>query len=56
MRKKRAQLAGWVVYKSHLAGPRGPNSVCEEWEWDAMKRADPGRHAGKYSGVAEPVP
>ena len=45
MRKKRCPLSGWVVYKPHLAGPLGPNAVCEQWEWDEMERAEPGRHA-----------
>ena len=44
MRKIRTQFAGWVVCKSHLVGPGGPNAVCEQWEWDAMKLARPGYH------------
>ena len=41
-----------MVYKSRLAGPCGPNAVCEQWEWDAMERADPGRHALVRQGIA----
>jgi hypothetical protein len=52
MRKKRTWLAGWVVYKSQLVGSQGPNAVCEQWEWEAMKLADPGRHALIRRGIA----
>jgi hypothetical protein len=51
MRKKTKRVAGWVVYKSHLVGPRGPYAVCEQWEWDAMERADPGRHTLIREGI-----
>ena len=52
MRKKRCPLSGWVVYKSHLAGPLGPNAVCEQWEWDEMSLADPGLHTLIRQGIA----
>jgi hypothetical protein len=52
MMKQRIQLAGWVVYKSHLAGAQGPNAVCEQWEWDEMELAAPGRHTLIRQGIA----
>jgi hypothetical protein len=51
MRKKRKLLVGWVVYKSDLAGPVGPNAVCEQAEWDAMRLAAPGCHALIRRGI-----
>jgi hypothetical protein len=51
MRKKRTRLAEWVVYKSQLVGSGGPNAVCEQWEWDAMTLAEPGRHALVRRGI-----
>ena len=41
----------WVVYKMNLAGPSGPNAVCEQAEWDRMERTNPGRHALIRAGV-----
>lgn len=52
MRKKRKPLVGWVVYRSHLAGPQGPNAVCEQREWDAMELAEPGRDTLVRAGIA----
>jgi hypothetical protein len=51
MRKKGKRIAGWVVYRSHLGGPKGPNAVCEQWEWDAMEQAEPGRHTLIRRGI-----
>jgi len=51
MRKKRTRFAGWVVYKSQLAGRRGPNAVCEQREWDEMKLAEPGCHIRGCEGI-----
>jgi hypothetical protein len=51
MRKKRKRLVGWVVYKSDLAGPGGPNAVCEQAEWDAMKLAAPECHTLIREGI-----
>jgi len=52
MTKKQRMMVAWVVYKMHLAGPCGPNAVCEQAEWDRMERANPGRHALIRAGVA----
>jgi hypothetical protein len=52
MRKKRRLPAGWVVYRSQLAGPQGPNAVCERREWDAMELAEPGRQPLIKDGIA----
>lgn len=51
MSKTRTQFAGWVVYTSELVGSGGPNAVCEQWEWDALKLAEPGRHALVRQGI-----
>jgi hypothetical protein len=42
----------WVVYKMNLAGPSGPNAVCEQAEWDRMECTNPGRHTLIRAGVA----
>jgi hypothetical protein len=52
MGKKRKRLVGWVVYKSDLVGPGGPNAVCEQAEWDAMKLDAPGRHTLIREGIS----
>ncbi len=41
----------WVVYKMNLAGPHGPNAVCEQSEWDAMELATPGYHTLIQAGI-----
>ena len=51
--RKRKPVEAWVVYKMAIrGGAAGPNSVCSKAEWDAMQRADPGRHALVLSGIA----
>ena len=50
MRKKQSAEV-WVVYKSYFAGPEGPNAVCEEWEWNAMELATPGRNTLIRNGI-----
>jgi hypothetical protein len=43
----------WVVYKMTLHGkPLGMNAVCEQSEWDAMERAQPGYHTLIRAGIA----
>jgi hypothetical protein len=42
----------WVVYKMNLAGPQGPNAVCEQAEWDEMERQQPGYHTLIRAGIA----
>jgi hypothetical protein len=35
----------WVVYQMTVHGKRtGGSAVCQQWEWDAMERLEPGRH------------
>jgi hypothetical protein len=51
MTKKREVAVTWVVYKMNLAGPAGPNAVCEQAEWDAMELANPGHHTLIKAGI-----
>ena len=51
MTKKREVAVTWVVYKMNLAGPAGPNAVCEQAEWDAMELAHPGHHTLIKAGI-----
>jgi hypothetical protein len=51
MRKNQKVMVGWVVYKMNLAGPQGPNAVCEQAEWDEMERAQPGYHTLIREGI-----
>ena len=42
----------WVVYK--MTAPNGAvlgNSVCEQWEWDAIQVDRPGFHTLLHSGI-----
>ncbi len=42
----------WVVYKRTLHGhPIAMNAVCEQAEWDAMEREQPGRHTLVLAGI-----
>lgn len=52
MRRGQKSLVGWVVYKMNLAGPHGPNAVCEQSEWDEMEKASPKLHTLIKAGVA----
>jgi hypothetical protein len=52
MRKNQKNMAGWVVYKMNLAGPQGPNAVCEQAEWEEMERAQPGYHTLIQEGIS----
>jgi hypothetical protein len=51
MGKRAMQVESWVVYKMKLAGPQGPNAVCEQAEWEEMERLNPGRHTLLRSGI-----
>jgi hypothetical protein len=51
MRAKQKPLVTWVVYKTNLAGPLGPNAVCEQSEWDEMERRQPGFHTLIRTGI-----
>ena len=42
----------WVVYRMGLPKNMiGGNVVCEQREWDALERAQPGRHTLLHSGL-----
>lgn len=42
----------WVVYKMAIhRNPEGINSVCEQDEWEAMQRTQPGVHTLIQSGI-----
>ena len=49
--RKVEEILAWVVYKMHLAGPAGPNAVCEQAEWDRMEQNQPGRHTLIRAGI-----
>jgi len=43
----------WVVYKMAVPKqPDGMNAVCEQSEWDAMARDQPGLHTLIRAGIA----
>jgi hypothetical protein len=43
----------WVVYLMPVRGhATGVRAVCEQVEWEAMERAQPGRHTLIQSGIA----
>ena len=43
----------WVVYRMTLSkGAVGGNVVCEQKEWDALERAQPGLHTLIRAGIA----
>ena len=42
----------WVVYRMTIHGkPTGMSAVCEQREWDAMERAQPGHHTLIMAGL-----
>jgi hypothetical protein len=42
----------WVAYQSAVKGqPTGPNAVCEQHEWEAIERANPGHNRLIESGI-----
>ena len=50
--KKSAESLLWVVYRMTIHGKAsGMKAVCEQREWDAMERAQPGRHALIQAGI-----
>jgi len=50
--RKTVLVEAWVVYKMSLNGKApGPNAVCEQGEWDAMEKAEPGRHTLIREGI-----
>ena len=43
----------WVVYLMAVRGhATGVRAVCEQGEWEAIERAQPGRHTLIQSGIA----
>jgi hypothetical protein len=43
----------WVVYRMTIHGkPTGMSAVCEQAEWEAMERAQPGYHTLVRAGIA----
>jgi hypothetical protein len=52
MMKKTEESVLWVVYRMTIHGKPTPmNAVCEQGEWDAMERAQPGRHTLVLAGI-----
>jgi hypothetical protein len=50
--RKKEKIASWVVYLMTIHGkPSGINAVCEQSEWDAMERDQPGHHTLVRSGI-----
>jgi len=50
--KKAHWNESWVVYQSAVRGePTGPNAVCEQDEWEALERANPGHNRLIQSGI-----
>ena len=48
-----AKPVSWVVYRMRIHGKEGGMSaVCEQVEWEAMERAEPGRHTLVLAGIA----
>jgi hypothetical protein len=48
-----ATAGTWVVYRMPVKGvPEGMRGICEQWEWDAMERANPGVNTLIQAGIA----
>ena len=48
-----AKPVSWVVYRMKIHGKEGGMSaVCEQAEWEAIERAEPGRHTLVLAGIA----
>jgi hypothetical protein len=42
----------WVVYRMTIRGkPSGMNAVCQQSDWEAMERAQPGYHTLVQAGI-----
>src|SRR5579885_2932588 len=49
---KSEMVVSWVVYRMTIHGkPTGMNAVCEQSEWEAMERAQPGYHTLILAGI-----
>jgi hypothetical protein len=54
--RKSEEAVAWVVYTVALPHkPEGMNVVCEQAEWDAMERDQPGRHKLVRSDIPSEV-
>ena len=42
--RKSERAEEWVVYKRAIHGEEDVSAVCEQGEWDAMEREEPGHH------------
>ena len=52
MMRMTEQTLRWVVYLMTLHGKKsGMNAVCEQGEWEAMERINPGRHTLVLAGI-----
>jgi hypothetical protein len=50
--KETEKVVSWVVYRMTIHGKAsGANAVCQQDEWDAMERAQPGYHTLILAGV-----
>ena len=46
------QITSWVVYRMTLHKKTSQmNAVCEQGEWDAMERVQPGHHTLLLAGI-----
>ena len=46
------KVVSWVVYRMTVHGkPNGMYAVCEQDEWEAMERAQPGHHTLILAGI-----
>ena len=49
---KKVHSVSWVVYRMTIHGKEsGMNAVCQQNEWDAMERAQPGHHKLIQAGI-----
>ena len=50
--QKTKESMSWVVYRMTIHGkPSGMNAVCEQREWEAMERNQPGYHTLILAGI-----
>jgi len=50
------QPMSWVVYRMTIHGKAtGMKAVCEQGEWEAMERIQPGRHMLVRAGITNEV-
>jgi hypothetical protein len=50
--RKTKKVGSWVVYKITIRGQETEmNAVCEQEEWEAMEKAQPGHHTLVRDGI-----